>query len=302
MGILRTALLKGSQSHWLERQVVRRRFTQRAVRRFMPGEDVESALNAAEELRSAGITTVLTRLGENVSNLTEVREVTGHYLDVLGRIKRRSLPCHLSVKLTQLGIDISRDACEEELCRLAAHAGELGNFVWIDMEGSSYTDVTLALFRRIRAEYANVGLCLQAYLRRTTSDLDALASIAPVIRLVKGAYREPAALAFPRKGEVDEQFCQLAVRLLQTTRSHGGTVPGIATHDPALIARTQQLARSTGVRPEAYEFQMLYGIRREDQRRLVNAGQRVRVLISYGSALAERPANLWFVLKSFATG
>lgn len=276
----------------------------------MPGEDVESALDAAQELGDAGITSVLTRLGENVSDATAARAVTDHYLDVLGKIDSRSLHSHLSVKLTQLGLDVSRDTCQHELSRIVTHAAERGTFVWIDMEGSAYTDVTLELYRSVRTGYANVGVCLQSYLRRTARDLDALAGVTPVIRLVKGAYREPPSVAFPKKADVDERYFELARYLLGAGWSHGGTVPGIATHDSALITRIQELAQSSGVPAEAYEFQMLYGIQREDQRRLVRAGHRVRVLISYGNAwfpwymrrLAERPANLWFVLKSVVGG
>ena len=210
MGILRTALLTASQSHWLERHVVRRRFARRAVRRFMPGEDVEAALAAAQDLHGAGITTVVTRLGENVTDLSEAREVTAHYVDVLDTIARRGLPCHLSVKPTQLGVDIGPAVCEEQLCRLAVRAADAGSFVWIDMEGSAYTDVTLDIFRRIRARCDTVGVCLQAYLRRTASDLDALADLAPVIRLVKGAYREPPALAYATKTEMRSKSVSFA--------------------------------------------------------------------------------------------
>jgi proline dehydrogenase len=272
----------------------------------MPGEDVASALAAAEQLRATGITTVLTHLGENVSDLTEAQEVTQHYIDVLRQIEHRTLPCHLSIKPTQLGLDIRREAAEENLCRIAAQAAELNNFVWVDMEGSTYVDPTLDIFKRVSARYPIVGLCVQSYLHRTASDLRALASQSPIIRLVKGAYREPPTMAFPKKTEVDEQFFLLAKHLLKTGWSHNSVVPGIATHDARLIQRIRDFATANGIPMEGYEFQMLYGIRREEQRQLVQAGHRMRVLISYGSAwfpwymrrLAERPANLWFVVKS----
>lgn len=304
MNILRTALLKGSQSRWLERQVTGRRFARRAVRRFMPGEEVEAALAAAQELQRSGIATILTRLGENVTDLEEAQAVTRHYVAALREIDRRSLPTHLSIKPTQLGLDISFDACEEELRRLTQCAHEAGNVVWIDMESSAYVDATLALYRRVRSDHANVGLCLQSYLYRTEEDLRALGSLSPIIRVVKGAYREPETVAFSKKHDVDESFFTLATRLLT---DGGGSPPhGIATHDPRLIQRITEYADSHRVPRDRYEFQMLFGIQRSAQRRLVAEGHRVRVLISYGNAwfpwymrrLAERPANLWFVLRS----
>lgn len=304
MNILRTALLKGSQSRWLERQVTGRRFARRAVRRFMPGEEVEAALAAAQELQRSGIATILTRLGENVTDLEEAQAVTRHYVAALREIDRRSLPTHLSIKPTQLGLDISFDACEEELRRLTQCAHEAGNVVWIDMESSAYVDATLALYRRVRSDHANVGLCLQSYLYRTEEDLRALGSLSPIIRVVKGAYREPETVAFSKKHDVDESFFTLATRLL--TDGGGGPPHGIATHDPRLIQRITAYADSHRVPHDRYEFQMLFGIQRSAQRRLVAEGHRVRVLISYGNAwfpwymrrLAERPANLWFVLRS----
>ncbi len=306
MGLLRTALLKGSESRWLQRRVTGSGVARRAVRRFMPGEDVQAALAAAEELERRGMSSVLTRLGENVSDIAEACEVTDHYLEVLDEISRRSLPCHLSLKLTQFGLDIDRDAAAEEVGRLVDRASHLENFVWIDMEGSSYTDATLDIFRSLRASHDNVGLCVQAYLYRTAADLDALTSLRPAIRLVKGAYREPPSLAFPKKRDVDENFFGLTMRLLDGRTSPGTQPPGIATHDHALIERVCDTARARGVEPGSYEFQMLYGIAREEQQRLAREGYRVRVLISYGDAwfpwymrrLAERPANLLFVAKS----
>ncbi|MFQ5896865.1 MAG: proline dehydrogenase family protein [Candidatus Methylomirabilia bacterium] len=306
MGILRSALLKGSQSRWLATQVTRRRFARRAVSRFMPGEDLESALAAARTLADAGITTVLTYLGENVTELTEAQQVTAHYLAALEQIERRSLPSHLSVKLTQLGLDISRDACEAELTALVERAAELGNFICIDMESSEYTDATLEIFRHVRSRHANAGVCLQAYLFRTAGDLEALLPLSPVVRLVKGAYREPPNIAFPHKRDVDANFLTLATRLLSDAALRSGPAPGIATHDPRLHAKIREHAAAAGLSKGTFEFQMLYGIRREDQQRLAAEGYQVRVLISYGSAwfpwymrrLAERPANLLFALRS----
>ncbi len=304
--MLRTLLLKASQSRWLAKQATQRRFAQRAVRRFMPGDDVAAALDAAHELAARGMPTVLTYLGENVEDAGEARAVGAHYLEVLERIADRMLPCHVSVKPTQVGLDVGEDTCAAELDRLATHARALGNMVWVDMEGSPYTDVTVRLYRSLRERHDNVGLCLQSYLHRTQRDLESLLPLSPSIRLVKGAYREPPAVAFARKRDVDANYLALARRLLGPQGLQDGAVQGIATHDRAIIDAVRSYAAATGVAPDAYEFQMLYGIRREVQRRLVEEGQRVRVLISYGEAwfpwymrrLAERPANLLFVARS----
>lgn len=304
--MLRTLLLKASQSRWLAHQATQRRFAQRAVRRFMPGEDVTAALDAAQNLAAQGMPTVLTYLGENVEDAAEAHAVGVHYLDVLDRIAARSLPCHLSVKPTQLGLDLGEAICALQLDRLATHARAAGTMVWVDMEGSPYTDVTVRLYRSLRERHDNVGLCLQAYLHRTERDLASLLPMSPSIRLVKGAYREPPSVAFARKRDVDASFLALARRILGPAGLRDGAIQGIATHDPTIIDAVRRHAADTGVPADAYEFQMLYGIRREAQRRLVEAGQRVRVLISYGEAwfpwymrrLAERPANLLFVMRS----
>ncbi len=270
----------------------------------MPGEDLAAALDAAAQFAAAGIGTVFTQLGEQVTTRTEAEGVRQHYLDVLARLRERGLPTQLSVKLTHLGLDADRDACLANLRALASRAAETGNFLWIDMEESRYTDVTLDFFRQVRAERSNVGVCLQAYLRRTPADLEALLPLAPAVRLVKGAYNEPPDLAFPRKRDVDAQYLTLAERLLEHTGA--GALPVYGTHDMAMIARIRERAAARGVAPRTYEFHMLYGIRTVEQRGLAAAGFAVRVLISYGTAwfawymrrLAERPANLWFVLRN----
>jgi proline dehydrogenase len=305
MGLMRSALLKASQSEWLARQVRRRRFAQRASRRFLPGEDVEAALAAAERLRDRRVPTLITLLGEAITERREAERVADEYLDVLDRIEQRDLPMQLSIKLTQLGLDVSRDVCIEQLSRIVARASAAGNYVCIDMEASTYVDSTLDVFRAVHGSRTNVGICLQAYLYRTAHDLEALLRLNAPIRLVKGAYNEPPRIAYPAKRDVDENFFKLAQRLL----SHGppGTVPhAFGTHDPHLIMRIQDFAAGMGLPNDAYEIQMLYGIRREDQYRLAAAGYGVRTLISYGQhwfpwymrRLAERPANLLFVAKS----
>ena len=302
---MRTALLRASQSQWLRQQVRGRGFVRRAVSRFMPGEDVESALQAAQTFVQHKMTTVLTQLGENVADANEARAVTRHYTDVLNRIQALKLPAHISVKPTQLGLDLSAGLCLEQLTALVAHAAAVGTFVSIDMEGSPYVDRTLDLYRKLRPQHPNVGVCLQAYLHRTPDDLNSLSPLLPTIRLVKGAYNEPANVAIPRKRDVDQRYLELAQRLLATT-PRPPQPHGFGTHDMALIHRICEHARASGVPNSAFDLQMLFGIRPADQVRLAQAGYAMRVLISYGSywfpwymrRLAERPANVWFVVKS----
>lgn len=282
-----------------------RGFARRAVKRFMPGERVEDALAAAQPLAAAGLGTVITQLGENLTALAEADAVREHYLGVYDLIKARGLPTWPSVKPTQLGLDLSPGACLANLEALATKADATGCFLWIDMEDSSYVDRTLDLFRKLRATHQNVGLCLQSYLRRTPQDLATLLPLKPAIRLVKGAYAEPAHVAFPDKRDVDLAFYELSVRLLEAARD-GGALPVLGTHDVPLLGRIIARAAELGVKDGAYEIHMLYGIRAADQRALAAQGRKVRTLISYGAhwfpwymrRLAERPANVWFVVKN----
>jgi proline dehydrogenase len=303
---MRRVLLAGSTSPWLRRQATRRAFVRRSVSRFMPGERMEDALEAAGRLHGEGITTILTHLGENLVGNEEAEAVTQHYLRLLDRISPAGIDAQISVKPTQLGFDLDRALCQRNLDRLIDRAGALGNFVWIDMESSPYVDPTLELFRAARARAANVGIALQAYLRRTPADLEALLPLGCAIRLVKGAYLEPADIAFPAKNDVDENFFKLACRLLSADAQARGTLLHIATHDSLLIERLETFIAQTGVPAKGYEFAMLYGIQRGLQQRLARGGKRLRVLISYGDywfpwymrRLAERPANVMFVVKN----
>ncbi len=305
MSVARSLLLGASRSRFLAEQLKRRAFVGRAVRRFMPGEEFSAALDAGQQLAASGLGTVLTQLGENLTSASEADGVRDHYLGVLRELKRRGLPAHISVKLTQLGLDVEREACEKAVRALAAAAAESGSFLWIDMEDSQYTDRTLDIYHQVRASGAGVGVCLQAYLRRTGADLDALLPLSPAIRLVKGAYAEPAEIAYPRKADVDAAYLELGTRLLERA-ARGGARAVFGTHDPRLIAELRARAKTHGVARDAYEFHLLYGIRAADQRRLAADGETVRVLISYGTAwfawymrrLAERPANVWFVLRN----
>jgi proline dehydrogenase len=310
MNPMRNLLLAGSRSAWLERQATSRRFVKLAVRRFMPGETLDEALIAAGEQNRLGIGVTLTHLGENLRDKSEADAVLAHYLGVIDRIRAAKLTAEVSVKPTQLGLDIDPAVCTAHTRTLAEAARVHGSRLWIDMEGSAYVDATLALYRKMRETHANVGLCLQSYLRRTRADLESLMPLGPAIRIVKGAYAEPAELAFPDKREVDENFHWMAERLWSKPARAQGAWATLGTHDSLLIGRLEGTALSLGVGAKDYEYAMLYGIQRGEQQRLAKAGRNVRVLISYGAhwfpwymrRLAERPANLLFVAKSMFSG
>jgi proline dehydrogenase len=301
--MLRNALLWASTNRYLSQRLPSYRFVKRATRRFMPGETIEDAITEAQTLQARGIRTTFTLLGENVETADEADAVAAHYLGVLERIRAQQLEAEISIKLTQLGLDQDPEGARDRVERLAL-ACESGSLVWIDMESSRYVDPTLALFRALREQQASVGLCVQAYLFRTKQDLEDLLDVNPAIRLVKGAYKEPAELAFPRKRDVDRNYVELTRVLLQA-RAEGGGRPVIATHDLRMIAEAQRIAGELGLPASDYEISMLYGIQSDAQDRLAREGQAVRTLIAYGSAwfpwymrrLAERPANLWFVAK-----
>jgi proline dehydrogenase len=307
---LRSLLLWASRNPWLRTNVPRWPFVRRATRRFMPGEDIAAALAAAERFRVEGIEVWLTHLGENLTTAAEAEAVAAHYVDVLQQVERRGLRAEISVKPTQLGLDLDEATMLTHLRRLAAAQGAAGGMLWLDMEDHTYVERTLAALRTLCAEGASVGICLQAYLRRTADDLEGLARSGVGVRLVKGAYAEPAAVAFSAKRDVDLNFLALAARLLELSRGPGGLRPAFATHDVALLERIAALAAAAGVDRATYEFGMLYGIRLADQRRFAQAGHRVRVLIAYGTAwypwylrrLAERPANVAFVLRQLLPG
>ena len=283
-------------------------FVQRAVQRFMPGETPEAAIEEAVKLGASRITSLLTLLGENVTEADEAADVARHYQTVLEAIAERDLEAEISVKLTQLGIDMGRDVATANLESILAVAEERGQFVWIDMESTDYVDRTLDMYRAVRSRHPNTGLCLQAYLYRTGGDLAALLPINPSIRLVKGAYAETVEVAFPRKKDVDRNYIELAKTLLDEVRQ-GGVRAAFATHDKRLIRAIEKEAAQRGIARGDLEFQMLYGIGTTEQEELAAKGYRVEVLISYGTAwfpwymrrLAERPANLWFVMRKLVS-
>src|SRR5262245_24695666 len=303
MSVVRSLLLAASDSRFLREKATRVGFIRAAVRRFMPGEDVQAALDASKAL---GVGTVLTRLGENLASEAEAGDVTRHYLDVLDRIHAGKLDIEISIKPTQLGLDFSKELCERNLHTLIERAKAQNNWVWIDMEATPYTEVTLDLYKNARRDFPNTGLCIQAYLYRTEKDLQELIALGSGVRLVKGAYKEPPDKAFPKKSDVDENFFKLSTMLLSPEARAKGVRPIFATHDPVLIRRIEDHGRAQGLPADALEFQMLYGIRKQEQERVVREGHRFRVLISYGEAwwawymrrLAERPANILFVVKT----
>jgi proline dehydrogenase len=303
MGLARNGLLWISENRKLRQALPRYKFIRRAVSRFMPGEQLDDALAAAERLRQQSINTVLTLLGENVTDEREARHEVERYVEMLRQINKRGLDTHVSVKLTHLGLDLNEDLCVDNLLAIVAEAKVLNNMVWIDMEQSQYVDRTIDVYKKVSKDNPNVGLCLQAYLYRTENDLDNLLSHVPSIRFVKGAYKEPPSVAFRKKSDVDVNFFKLTKTLLGHVRNGAKLVVG--THDMELVRATQQEAERMGLTRTDYEFHLLYGIQANEQMRLARDGYSVRVLISYGSfwfpwyvrRLAERPANVWFVVR-----
>lgn len=305
MGLMRSCLLAASQNNWLRDHASHYRFVRKSVSRFMPGETLDDALIAAQTLRGKKIGTVFTHLGENIRDRAEAQEVADHYLEVLERIGQKGLQSEISVKLTQLGLDLSPDLCFNHLKAIIGRAPK-DSTVWIDMEASNYVDVTLDLYRRSLGEFPNVGVCLQAYLRRTKDDVAKLLPLSPSIRLVKGAYMEPPEIALPHKGDVDASYFELGKSLLKAKKEKACARVAFATHDVAMIRRLSEQASKGGLAKADFEVQMLYGIQRGEQERLAAEGCTSIVLVAYGTfwypwfvrRLAERPANLWFIARN----
>lgn len=304
MSWMRRRLVRASESRWLREHAPRFGFIRRAAARFLPGEDAESAIAAARRLAADGISALLTHLGENVRDRTEAEAITQQYLDLLDRIRAEAIPAEISVKLTQLGLDFDRELCFANLAKLLDYSA--GRTVWIDMEQSSYLDATFELHERARKSHPNVGICVQAYLYRTKTDVESLISSGASVRLVKGAYSEPREIAYPKKTDVDENYFRLAQMLLNSEARRAGVRVVIATHDAKLIKRIANWAAREGIAKNQLEFAMLYGIQRTEQLRLAREGYRSDVLISYGTfwfpwfmrRLAERPANIFFVARN----
>jgi proline dehydrogenase len=305
MALMRSLLLAASQNVWLREHAVNYPFVRRSVSRFMPGETLEAAFAAAQTLRQKNIASVFTHLGENVADRSEARQETEHYLEVLNRIRELGLGAEVSVKLTQLGLDLSPELCAENLEQIIQRENQ-DSIVWVDMEASSYVNATLEIYKRALKNRPNVGICLQSYLYRTKKDLADLLPMRPSIRLVKGAYKETAEIAYPKKMDVDENYFALAQEMLLAKATGQCLRAAFGTHDVALIGRLTSLIRTEGYSNESLEIQMLYGIQREEQERLAREGFRSAVLVAYGTywypwfvrRLAERPANLWFMIRN----
>jgi proline dehydrogenase len=307
MSVGRSILLAASRSKRLNDFALHSPFVKRATRRFMPGEHAEDALAAAANIVETGRGIIFTKLGEAITRAEAAEKVRDHYLWLFDRIAELRLPAHVSVKPTQLGVDLSIGQCGRHLVDLAAKAERSRSTLWLDMEDSTYVDRTLDLYRAIHEKHPATGVAMQAYLRRTPGDVSKLIPIRPMIRLVKGAYAESARVAFEKKSDTDRAYYDLASGMLEAARARACT-PVFGTHDPALVSRIAERAKMLGVEKTGYEIHMLYGIRDAEQRTLAGEGHTVKTLISYGSAwypwymrrLAERPANVWFVVRSLA--
>jgi proline dehydrogenase len=298
---MRSFLLHLSENKRLAPLIMNNAVSRRVARRFVAGETLDDAIEAGREVNRARRSASLDLLGENVSDEAGARRAAEGYIAIFDRIAREKLDANVSLKLTQLGLDLGELLCQELLEGIVAHAAELGNFVRIDMEGSAYTQRTVEITRRVRAKYSNVGTVMQAYLYRAEQDVKDLLSVGCRMRLCKGAYEEPPDIAFPKKADVNANYVKLMKLLLPS-----GIYHGIATHDPAMIRVTKEFVRERNIGREQFEFQMLYGIRTDLQEQLVREGYRLRVYIPFGTdwfpyfmrRLAERPANLVFFLRN----
>lgn len=299
---MRRLLLWCAQNPWLATHVPRWSFARRAVKRFLPGEGFDAALKAAVDFRRKGVGALFTLLGENITDLADANRVVEHYEEVLAASS--DVDAEISVKPTQLGLDIDEAAAYANLQRLARAAEKAHSFMWVDMEGSAYTERTIDLYLQLRAEHTRVGVAVQAYLHRTASDVSRLIAARAAIRLVKGAYSEPPSIAFQAKRDVDANYLALTALMLPEVKKKRLRLVN-ATHDTDMIAKAWRIASALGMEKSQVEVAMLYGIRVDQQLRLAQEGFTVRDLITYGDAwyawylrrLAERPANVWFVAR-----
>jgi proline dehydrogenase len=303
---MRKGLLWASTNAWMRERATRTGFVRKSVVKFMPGEKIEDAIEAARQLKPSRLNTILTRLGENLTRIEEAVEVSDHYHRVIDLVQKAGLDAQISVKPTQLGYDQDPDVCFKYCAALLDRCDQTHNILWLDMESSKYVDGTIALYRRLRERSPAVGIAIQAYLYRTEKDIEALVPLGAAIRLVKGAYLEPPDVAYPKKSDVDENYYKLAERLLSDDAAKPGALVHFGTHDIPLQERILKVIRDRNVPKERYEIAMLYGIQTTRQTELGKTGVNTRVLISYGEywfpwymrRLAERPANVWFVVKN----
>ncbi len=312
--MLRAPLLYLSSAVWARQALSHMSLARRTASRFVSGQTADDAVAAIRNLNRRGINATLDHLGESVTNEAEAVRAADDYVFVLGKVRECGVRSNVSLKLTQMGLDLGEDFCVGNVRRVLAQARALDTFVRVDMEGTPYTDATIRVFRALYEDFHNVGLVVQAYLYRTEADLKALVADGVRIRLCKGAYKEPPDKAFPRKADVDANYVKLAQFLLDhacDAPAPDGSgrfppLPALATHDEKIIELTRAYAAKIGLKPQQYEFQMLFGIRRELQDRLAAEGNAVRVYVPYGTEwypyfmrrLAERPANLWFFISN----
>ncbi len=300
--MMRSIFLKLSNSPGMAKWVTTHKSTRRMSERFVAGDNLDQAVAAARVCNQNGMMVSLDLLGESVTNAAEARLARDAYLEIFDRIETEKLDANVSMKMTQLGLDLSDGLAQELLESIVARATQLKNFARVDMEGSAYTQRTIELVKRVRAKTSAVGVVVQAYLRRTGDDVGPLLAAGCRLRLCKGAYKEPAEIAFPAKSDVDANYVRLMKEILPS-----GIYHGIATHDPKMIEATKQFVAEQKISRDAFEFQMLYGIRTDLQQQLVRDGYRMRVYIPYGKdwfpyfmrRLAERPANVLFFVKNF---
>jgi proline dehydrogenase len=299
--MLKNTLLYMAQNESVRKFVMGNRAARGVSRRFVAGEQLDEAIEATRALNQQGLHVSLDHLGENVSDEKEALATAQGYMEILDRIKATGVDANISIKLTALGLDISQALCEQNMTQILEHARQFPIFVRIDMEGSAYTERTVDLTLRLHERFEHVGTVIQSCLYRSKKDVEQLVAQGVRVRLVKGAYKEPKAVAFQIKSEVDHNYVRLMTQLLQR-----GNYPALATHDEAIINASCKYARDNGISQEAFEFQMLYGIRRDLQEKLVRQGYNVRVYVPYGSQwypylvrrMAERPANLMFVASN----
>jgi proline dehydrogenase len=305
--LTRNALLYLSRREGLKDFATRFRLFKKMTTRFVAGEDIEEAIATIREINEKGATASFDHLNESVANASETEDEVREYLRILSRIDDTGIQSNVSIKLTQFGLEIDPELAYKNARRIVEDAARRGNFVRVDMEASHVTQATIDIFKRLRSEFGlnDVGIVLQSYLRRTFNDVQDILKIPARIRICKGAYNEPPEVAFPDKKDVDENY----VRVMKTLLS-SGIYHGIATHDPKMIEATIEYAEREGIGKEAFEFQMLYGIRRDLQVQLARDGYNMRVYVPYGKhwypyfmrRLAERPANIWFVMKNMFKG
>ena len=307
---LRSLLLALAQRPRIGAAMDRLPVTRRFVRRFVAGRTADDAFRVIAALDGRGLMTAVTYLGENVVTPADAEKATASYAALLDEIARRRLRCLPSLKLTHIGLDLGEELCLRNLTRLLEQGAAAGLRVWIDMESSAYTERTLALYTRVRPRHANAACVVQSYLRRTPADVDRLVEAGATVRLCKGAYQEPPALAYPDKPDVDAAYARLVERLLADDARGKGVYPGFATHDERLQEHARRTATERSVAPDRWEIQMLFGIRHDLHARLQSAGVPLRVLVPYGEdwygyfmrRLAERPANLVFLLRNLVRG